>query len=105
MTIELYIDYISQPSRAVLAFCILNSIPVTVKEIRIAKMQVNSHIMQHLDESFATLNPMKRVPAIRDTDNGLSLGESHAILSYLARKFNKFEHFRPNSSEVVLAKV
>ena len=34
---------------------------------------------------------MKRVPAIRDTENGLVLGESHAIMAYLGRKFNKRE--------------
>ena len=40
MTIRLYVDYISQPSRAVLAFCIINKIDVKIHEIRIAKMQV-----------------------------------------------------------------
>lgn len=34
---------------------------------------------------------MRRVPAIQDTDNGLVLGESHAIMAYLGRKFNKKE--------------
>jgi hypothetical protein len=40
MAIELFIDYISQPSRAVLAFCLLNNIRVTITETRIAKLQV-----------------------------------------------------------------
>jgi len=31
MTIELYLDYVSQPSRAVLAFCLLNKIPIQIK--------------------------------------------------------------------------
>lgn len=30
MTIKLYIDYISQPSRTVLAFCKISNIPVEI---------------------------------------------------------------------------
>lgn len=40
MVIQLYIDYVSQPSRAVLALCIIGKIPFEVKETRIAKMEV-----------------------------------------------------------------
>jgi glutathione S-transferase len=105
MTIELFIDYISQPSRAVLAFCLLNSIPVAVKEIRIAKLQVSHRLTKHLQEPFATINPMKRVPAIRDTENGLTLGESPAIMAYLSRKFQHFEQFDPAGSQLVLPRV
>ena len=32
MVIKLYIDYVSQPSRAVLALCILNNIPHEIIE-------------------------------------------------------------------------
>ena len=39
--IQLYMDYISQPSRTVLAFCLLNAIPVDIREVRIAKLQVD----------------------------------------------------------------
>ena len=42
MSVDLYIDYISQPSRAVLAFCRLSRIPVTIHEVRVSKMQVRS---------------------------------------------------------------
>lgn len=31
---------------------------------------------------------MKKVPAILDTENGLMLGESHAIIAYLIKKYN-----------------
>lgn len=33
-------DYISQPSRTVLTFCLLSAIPIEIREIRIAKLQV-----------------------------------------------------------------
>ncbi len=46
MTIILYIDYLSQPSRAVLAFLKLNKIPFESKEIRIAKLEVNNFILR-----------------------------------------------------------
>jgi hypothetical protein len=35
MVIKLYIDYGSQPSRAVLAFCLLNKIPAEIIEISV----------------------------------------------------------------------
>jgi hypothetical protein len=37
MVIKLYLDYSSQPSRAVWAFLLLNKIPHELHEIRIAK--------------------------------------------------------------------
>lgn len=40
MVIKLYLDYSSQPSRAVLAFLLLNKIPHELIEIRISKREV-----------------------------------------------------------------
>jgi hypothetical protein len=40
MQVKLYIDFISQPSRTVLAFAKISRIPVDITEIRIAKLQV-----------------------------------------------------------------
>jgi glutathione S-transferase len=37
MVIKLYIDYVSQPSRAVLALCILANIPHEVIEVKLFK--------------------------------------------------------------------
>lgn len=48
---------------------------------------------------------MRRVPAIKDPQNGLTLGESHAIMAYLSRKFNCNQLFRPDGNELVQAKV
>lgn len=38
MTIKLYIDYMSQPSRAVWALCKIGKIPHEIIEVRIAKL-------------------------------------------------------------------
>ena len=40
MVIKLYIDYVSQPSRSVLAFCILAKIPHQVIKTNIVKGEV-----------------------------------------------------------------
>lgn len=56
--------------------------------------------MQNLDQHFKEVNPMRRVPAIRDTDNGLTLGESPAIMAYLARKYKKYDQFRPDNEKL-----
>lgn len=38
MVIKLYIDYSSQPSRAVLALCLIGKIPIEIIEVRIFKL-------------------------------------------------------------------
>lgn len=42
MVIKLYIDYGSQPSRAVLALCLLTNIPHEVVETRLFKAEVRA---------------------------------------------------------------
>ena len=74
--LELYIDYLSQPSRAIIAFCKINNIPNKLVEIRIFEGKNRT-------PEFKAINPMMQVPAIKDGD--FTLGESHAILRYLAR--------------------
>lgn len=98
MVVHLYIDYISQPSRAVLAFCTMNSLPVHVVETRINKLE-------HRTEEFAKINPMMKVPAIKDTENNLSMGESHAILLYLIRKYKIAGEMYPVTSTEKMAKI
>jgi glutathione S-transferase len=48
---------------------------------------------------------MRKVPAIRDAENGLTLGESHAIIGYLSRKFKRMELLMPGGDELIFAKV
>ena len=81
--VTLYIDFLSQPSRAVLAFCLINNIPHVVKETSIIQGDT-------VTKAFETVSPVRTVPAI--THNGLSLYESHAIMIYLANTFDVPDH-------------
>jgi len=80
--IIIYVDYSSQPSRAVAAFCKLIKIPHEVKEIRVAKGE-------HRKEDYQKINPNAVVPALTEVDLESNLQwhlfESHAILRYLAQ--------------------
>lgn len=87
MSVDLYIEHLSPPCRAVLAFCLQTGIPVNIKEIRLAAGQ-------HLTEDFLKISPWGTVPAI--VHDGQSFYESHAILTYLAEKFNKTEQWYPS---------
>ncbi|PIN09774.1 Glutathione S-transferase [Handroanthus impetiginosus] len=78
MELKLYVDRLSQPSRAILIFCKANGIEFEEVKIDLAKHQ-------HHSPEFAEVNPMKQVPAIAHGD--FKLFESHAILIYLASAF------------------
>ncbi|CAN1184246.1 Glutathione S-transferase T1 [Linum perenne] len=78
MTLKVYVDRMSQPSRAILLFCKLNRIDFEEIKVDLSKRQ-------HLSPEFADINPTKLVPAI--VDGRFKLFESHAILIYLACVF------------------
>ncbi|VFR01878.1 unnamed protein product [Cuscuta campestris] len=78
MTLKLYVERMSQPSRAVLIFCKVNGIEFEEVSIRLAKGQ-------HRTPEFIEINPMKQVPAI--VDGRFKLFESHAIMKYLSRAY------------------
>lgn len=73
--LTLYIDYISQPSRAVLCFISICKIPCKVVEIRLFKGA-------HLTPAYKSISPSQTVPTLIHAD--LTLYESHAILIYLS---------------------
>jgi len=75
MTLKLYVDLMSQPSRAVLLFCLETNIPHQVEMVQLMKLQNKT-------PEFSALNPNRRVPVI--DDNGFVLYESHTIMRYLA---------------------
>lgn len=66
MTIRIHMDYMSQPSRAVWALCLIAKIPHEIKEVKIAKLEMKS-------EEYLKINPMGKVPAIEDTQNNFKL--------------------------------
>ncbi|PHT57906.1 Glutathione S-transferase T1 [Capsicum baccatum] len=78
MALKLYVDRMSQPSRAVIIFCKLNGIDFEEVRINLSKRE-------QLSPEFKEINPMKQVPAIMD--GRFKLSESHAILKYLACAF------------------
>lgn len=78
MTLKVYVDRMSQPSRAVILFCKLNKIEFEECRIDLAKRE-------HLSPEFREINPLQKVPAI--VDGRFKLSESHAVLIYLACAF------------------
>ncbi|XP_056676504.1 glutathione S-transferase theta-2-like [Monodelphis domestica] len=86
MGLELYLDLISQPCRAVYLFAKANGLPFEVRSVELLKGQ-------HLLDDFAKVNSLKRVPALKDGD--FALAESVAILHYLSQKYSTPAHWYP----------
>eukprot|EP01015_Nassula_variabilis_P023892 TRINITY_DN450_c0_g3_i2.p1 TRINITY_DN450_c0_g3~~TRINITY_DN450_c0_g3_i2.p1 ORF type:complete len:246 (-),score=52.82 TRINITY_DN450_c0_g3_i2:99-836(-) len=86
MSLTIYGDLMSQPTRAVVAFCELANIEYEFEEIRVLRGEQQTR-------EYTQVNPSQRVPAIKDGD--LSMFESHAILRYLARSRKVEDHWYP----------
>ncbi|GJV34685.1 glutathione S-transferase T1-like protein [Tanacetum coccineum] len=78
MALKVYVDRMSQPSRAVLLFCKVNG-------IEFEEILVNIGKNKHITPEFKEINPMYQLPALVDGD--FKLFESHAILIYLSCAF------------------
>ncbi|GLJ21604.1 hypothetical protein SUGI_0401430 [Cryptomeria japonica] len=72
--VHLYVDRLSQPSRAILIFCMVNKVDFEEHLINLAKRD-------HKQPEFKAINALGYVPAI--DVGGFKLFESHAILRYL----------------------
>ncbi|KAF6733667.1 Glutathione S-transferase theta-1 [Oryzias melastigma] len=83
---ELYLDLLSPPCRAVFLFAKTLKIPFDFKHVELAEGQQYS-------EEFAKLSIVKKVPVLKDGD--FVLTESTAILKYLARKCLVADHWFP----------
>ncbi|XP_053443052.1 glutathione S-transferase theta-1 isoform X1 [Nycticebus coucang] len=86
MGLELYLDLLSQPCRAIYIFAKKNRIPFEMRTVELLKGQ-------HLGDAFAQVNPLKKVPALKDGD--FILTESVAILLYLTRKYEVPDYWYP----------
>jgi len=86
--IDFYCDMISQPSRAVYWFLLLNKIPHKIKIVKLMEME-------HKKESFLKINPLGTVPAI--SDNGFSFNESATIIRYLSATRDIEDHWYPEN--------
>eukprot|EP00245_Coleochaete_scutata_P007178 TRINITY_DN22288_c0_g1_i1.p1 TRINITY_DN22288_c0_g1~~TRINITY_DN22288_c0_g1_i1.p1 ORF type:complete len:255 (+),score=24.43 TRINITY_DN22288_c0_g1_i1:70-834(+) len=90
MVLKVYVDFISQPSRAIVIFCRANGVEMEIQPVRIGKGE-------HLTPEFAAINPLRKLPVI--DDDGFILPESHAILRYLAcTKPGVPDHWYPSDS-------
>uniref|UniRef100_A0A8C5LJQ2 glutathione transferase n=1 Tax=Leptobrachium leishanense TaxID=445787 RepID=A0A8C5LJQ2_9ANUR len=85
--VSIYLDPLSQPCRSVYLFAKVNKIPFKHEALQLFKGE-------HFTEEFRKVNPLTKVPALKDEDFNLS--ESTAILLYLARKFNTPDHWYPS---------
>ncbi|KAJ1093564.1 hypothetical protein NDU88_006664 [Pleurodeles waltl] len=84
--LQLYLDLLSQPCRAVYIFAKKNNIDFELQLVNLSKGE------QHSPE-FKRVNPLHKVPALKDGD--FTLAESIAILLHLVRKFDTPDHWYP----------
>ncbi|XP_071945455.1 glutathione S-transferase theta-1-like [Antedon mediterranea] len=87
MTLKIFADLLSQPSRSVILFAKLNNIPFVLENTSIAEGA-------HQTKEFTAINPFQKVPAIQDGD--FNLTESVAILKYLASTYKTPAHWYPS---------
>ncbi|XP_078146149.1 glutathione S-transferase theta-1-like [Centroberyx gerrardi] len=88
--VEVYLDLLSQPCRAVQILLSCNRPPHRVRTVALRKGEERT-------PEFTKLNPMQKVPVM--VDNGFVLTESDAILKYLVTKYNLPEHWYPRQPE------
>lgn len=74
MTLKLYIDLMSQPSRALYIFFKTCNIPFERKLVKLKNLE------QYTPE-FEKINPLKKVPAIEH--NGFNLAERYYVFLFL----------------------
>ena len=82
---ELFVDMMSQPSRACCYFAHLARLPVTRRRVILGKKE---------QRATTYPNPLKQVPCLVERD-GFVLPESSAILKYLADRHTVSDHWYP----------
>jgi glutathione S-transferase len=87
MVLQLYIDWLSEPCRAVAVLLLENHIEHEVHELSVLKGETHS-------DAYKQINPVGKVPAI--VDDGFSLSESHTIMRYLCASRKLPDHYYPN---------
>ena len=86
---RLYVDMMSQPSRACAYFVQLCGLPVEIRAVNLGKRE-------HKAPGYLAMNPLGQVPCLREAD-GFALPESSAILKYLADRHRRrvADHWYP----------
>ncbi|XP_076723481.1 glutathione S-transferase theta-2B isoform X3 [Callospermophilus lateralis] len=87
MGLELYLDLLSQPCRAVFIFAKKNGIPFQLRTVQLLKGQ-------NCSKEFLQINSLQKVPVLKDGD--FILTESSAILIYLSCKYQVADHWYPS---------
>lgn len=90
MTLKLYYDLFSQPSRALYIFLKTCQIPFTEKVLKLGNLE------QHSPE-YERIHRFKKVPAIEHND--FKLIESVAITRYICREFKVPDYWYPKESK------
>lgn len=91
MSLTLYYSPYSQPSRAILTFLLLTSIPHEIKIIELLKGQQRS-------PEYLKINPLGKVPALCDDD--FLLSESEAIILYIIDSRNVGQEYYPEDPKL-----
>ena len=92
LTLVLIADYISQPARAVVTFCLANKINFEHKDIGIFEGGT-------MTPEFAKISSTKKIPVMQEIDERtgevFNLVESHTIMRYLADTRGVPDHWYP----------
>ncbi|XP_060105482.1 glutathione S-transferase theta-1-like [Heteronotia binoei] len=101
MGLELYLDLLSQPCRAIYIFAKKNNIPFEFKDVEVFRdsilgMKAPGEMSpgSAQPEQLRKMNVVKKVPVLRD--EAFCLSECIAILLYLSRKYNTPDHWYPS---------
>ncbi|KAL7983203.1 hypothetical protein Chor_000065 [Crotalus horridus] len=104
MGLELYLDLLSQPCRAVYIFAKKNHIPFELKNVELFKDSILGTKMPGAEAEGGATAPsgsqpkesarVKKVPVLKDET--FVLAEGTAILLYLSRKYNTPDHWYPS---------
>lgn len=86
MTVDLYYTPGSAPCRSILLTAKVLGVELNLK-------LVNLHEGEHLKPEFLKLNPQHTIPTL--VDDGFSIWESRAIITYLAEKYGKNDSLYP----------
>nr|QCU71300.1 glutathione S-transferase theta-1-like protein [Eremias argus] len=102
MVLELYLDLLSQPCRAVYLFAKKNNIPFEFRAVELFKDSILGTKVPGTSNPEGAMpsgplpkaTAVKKVPVLRDETFVLS--EGTAILLYLSRKYNTPDHWYPS---------
>lgn len=90
MSLKLFYDLLSQPSRALYILFKVNNIPFEACPVKLREGE-------HLSDEFKQINRFQKVPFIHD--KGFILSESVAIVRYVSREYGLNEEFYPKDSK------